>query len=163
MAVEIKQTLEREFEVNLTAQDLRTLTFAKLQELTDGKKGDKSANNDESPNDMQRNMLLRSLGHEQLADKLIMPLNEVSKETDAYALFIPGIEGVISPILYTLCQNIEIPIYALQLHKYCREEVLSNIISLISQVIATFLILIKIFFFQLNPFFSFAVGYFEFI
>lgn len=29
MAVEIKQTLEREFEVFLTAQDIRTLTFAR--------------------------------------------------------------------------------------------------------------------------------------
>ena len=33
MAVEIKQTLEREFEVFLTAQDIRGLTFAKLAEL----------------------------------------------------------------------------------------------------------------------------------
>lgn len=33
MAVEIKQTLEREFEVYLTAQDIRGLTFAKLAEL----------------------------------------------------------------------------------------------------------------------------------
>lgn len=33
MAVEIKQTLEREFEVFLTAQDIRSLTFAKLQEI----------------------------------------------------------------------------------------------------------------------------------
>lgn len=29
MAVEIKQTLEREFEIFLTAQDIRTLTFAR--------------------------------------------------------------------------------------------------------------------------------------
>lgn len=29
MAVEIKQSLEREFEIFLTAQDIRTLTFAK--------------------------------------------------------------------------------------------------------------------------------------
>lgn len=30
MAVEIKQTLEREFEIFLTAQDIRTLTFARF-------------------------------------------------------------------------------------------------------------------------------------
>lgn len=33
MAVEIKQTLEREFEVFLTPQDIRGMTFAKLQEI----------------------------------------------------------------------------------------------------------------------------------
>ncbi|KPJ13004.1 Fatty acid synthase [Papilio machaon] len=34
MAVEIKQTLEREFEIFLTAQDIRTLTFARYIRLT---------------------------------------------------------------------------------------------------------------------------------
>jgi len=33
MAVEIKQTLEREFEMFLSAQDIRGLTFARLTEL----------------------------------------------------------------------------------------------------------------------------------
>lgn len=41
MAVEIKQTLEREFEVFLTAQDIRGLTFAKLAEL--GAKSEENA------------------------------------------------------------------------------------------------------------------------
>lgn len=33
MAVEIKQTLEREFQVFLTPQDIRGMTFSKLQDL----------------------------------------------------------------------------------------------------------------------------------
>jgi hypothetical protein len=37
MAVEIKQSLEREFEVFLTAQEIRSLTFARLQELSAAK------------------------------------------------------------------------------------------------------------------------------
>lgn len=70
MAVEIKQALEREFEVILTAQELRSLTFGRLQELTDsGGKCDKSASLiQETPTntgDIQKNMLLRSLGNEQ--------------------------------------------------------------------------------------------------
>jgi fatty acid synthase len=39
MAVEIKQTLEREFEVFLTAQEIRSLTFARLAELSAAKLG----------------------------------------------------------------------------------------------------------------------------
>jgi fatty acid synthase len=49
MGVEIKQTLEREFEVFLTPQDIRSLTFAKLYEISaasenpeGGEKGSKS-------------------------------------------------------------------------------------------------------------------------
>lgn len=49
MGVEIKQTLEREFEVFLTPQDIRSLTFAKLYEIAaasenqeGGEKGGKS-------------------------------------------------------------------------------------------------------------------------
>lgn len=138
MAVEIKQVLEREFDVNLTAQDLRTLTFAKLQELTDsGKKGEKSSSiKDGSTNDMQRNMLLRSIGLEETAYKIISPLNEIdkAKECGAYALYIPGIEGVVSPVLYTLCKDIEIPIFSLQLHAHYKEETLQDLISMISKV-----------------------------
>lgn len=37
MAVEIKQTLEREFEVFLSPQDIRGMTIAKLQEIAAAK------------------------------------------------------------------------------------------------------------------------------
>jgi len=35
MAVEIKQTLEREFDILLTAQDIRNLNFFKLRQMVD--------------------------------------------------------------------------------------------------------------------------------
>lgn len=146
MAVEIKQTLEREFDVNLTAQDLRTLTFAKLQEYTEGKAAGTTASTENDLMDIQQNMLLRSLGHEQMATKTIMPLNELASQTnsDACALFIPGIEGVISPVLYTLCKAIEIPMFALQLHAHCREESFQKLISLISEVNISFRLFINV-------------------
>lgn len=140
MAVEIKQALEREFEVILTAQELRGLTFARLQELTDsGAKGEMPSSGliavAESA-DVRRNTLLRSLGNEQMANKIIIPLNETetNKKCDTYGVFIPGVEGVISPVLHKLFKNIEIPIYALQLHNSCREEIFANLISTISKV-----------------------------
>lgn len=40
MGVEIKQTLEREFEVFLTPQDIRSLTFAKLYEISAASDGE---------------------------------------------------------------------------------------------------------------------------
>ena len=42
MAVEIKQTLEREFEIFLTAQDIRSMTFSKLIEMSKMEDSDKN-------------------------------------------------------------------------------------------------------------------------
>lgn len=44
MGVEIKQTLEREFEVFLTPQDIRSLTFAKLHEISAASDSEDKAN-----------------------------------------------------------------------------------------------------------------------
>ena len=38
-AIEIKETLEREFEVYLTPQEIRNLTFASLDELSAANQG----------------------------------------------------------------------------------------------------------------------------
>lgn len=138
MAVEIKQALEREFEVILTPQDLRTLTFGKLQELSDGGKGVKfgATEVDSVMEATQKNMLLRSLGDEELADQVIVPLNvtEENKKNEAFGVFVPGIEGVISTSLHTLCKDIKLPIYALQLNTYSREESFSKVVSLVAKV-----------------------------
>lgn len=138
MAVEIKQVIEREFEINLTAQDLRTLTFAKLQELTDAKTKDDipdKALKSISLADMQKNMLFRSLGEEKTADQTILQLNEVPlNEHDSCALLIPGVEGVVSPILRKMASVIEIPVYGLQTHGMRDETNFSNLISSLSKV-----------------------------
>lgn len=139
MAVEIKQALEREFDVVLTAQELRNLTFGRLQELTDsGGKCDKPIQNLlDSPSkftDIRTNMLLRSLGNEETANQIIIPLNDTNIECDTCVMFIPGVEGVSSPVLQKMSENIEVPVYALQLHAYSKEESLSNLISSVSPV-----------------------------
>lgn len=140
MGVEIKQALDREFDANFTAQDLRALTFAKLQELTEkGLINNKALmKEDEAINlaDIQRNMLLRSIGDEKTAKELFLPLNNVGQNnnTDALALYIPGIEGVISPISHKFFKQIELPMYGLQLHKACREDNLQKLISSFSEV-----------------------------
>lgn len=139
MAVEIKQALEREFEIILSAPELRALTFGKLQELTDsiGKGNNVSAkDSDESKTiaGVRRNMMLRSLGNEKMANDLILPLNKIDKPSDICALFITGIEGVISKDLAKSCKCIEIPIYALQLNVNFNAKTLTELISSISKV-----------------------------
>lgn len=141
MAVEIKQALEREFEIILTAPELRTLTFGKLQELTDSiGKGDKlsakSLDASKSIADVQRNMILRSLGNEKTANEVIIPLNktDTNKSSDVCALFVAGIEGVASADLAKSCKLIEIPIYALQLNAFSNAKTFPELISSISKV-----------------------------
>lgn len=139
MAVEIKQALEREFEIILTAPELRALTFGKLQELTDsiGKGNNVSAKDPDTSKtiaDVQRNMILRSLGNEKTANEVIIPLNKTDKPSDACALFITGIEGVASGDLDKSFKCIEIPIHVLQLNAFFNAKTLPELISSISKV-----------------------------
>lgn len=137
MAVEIKQALEREFEIVLTAPELRTLTFGRLQELTDsmGKGNNVTATDSDTSKSMaERNMLLRTLGDEKKINDVIIPLNAIDKPSDACALFITGIEGVASSDLDKSCKCIEVPIYALQLNVFFNAKTLPELISSISKV-----------------------------
>lgn len=52
MAVEIKQTLEREFEIFLSPQDIRGLTFAKLQEMSSKEKDSSPVDAEPTPGGM---------------------------------------------------------------------------------------------------------------
>lgn len=138
MAVEIKQALEREFEIILSAPELRALTFGKLQELTDSiGKGNAMAKDPETSKlaDEHQNMILRySLGDEKTAHEIIIPLNETDKPNDVCALFITGIEGVMSKDLRQSCKCIEVPIYALQLNPFSEAQTLGELMSSISKV-----------------------------
>jgi len=51
MVVEIKQILEREFDIFFTAQEIRNLTFAKLNEISNANTGD---NNTQIENSIDR-------------------------------------------------------------------------------------------------------------
>lgn len=136
MAVEIKQVLERDFEINITVSELRAMTFGKLQELTDSiSKGEKPSKL-EKP-EISRKILFRTLGDEKTADEIIVPLNvaDTNEECDTCALLISGVEGVISPALYTQCKGIEVPVYALQYHAHCRVETFAELVRLVAKVI----------------------------
>lgn len=137
MAIEIKHVLERDFGIDITASELRALTFAKLQEITDSiSKGGKLFNFQKS--EIPRKILFRTLGDEETAGEMIIPLNvaDINEPSDTCALFISGMEGMIYPEIYTLCKSIEIPVYALQYHTHCKVETFSELVPIIAKVIA---------------------------
>ncbi|XP_043067726.1 fatty acid synthase isoform X1 [Drosophila bipectinata] len=125
MAVEIKQTLERDFELILTPQDLRLLTFQKLQEFVDAKKKE---NNDGLPmifaSDSKllgMDLLIRNLGDEVHCDKIVVPLATratLSKESLPPNIIIPGLEGTAGRAWYQLGSALHSRAIVLQLHQF---------------------------------------------
>ncbi|XP_050425474.1 fatty acid synthase [Adelges cooleyi] len=126
MAVEIKQTLERQFEVFLTPQDIRSLTFAKLQEIesSDDKNEKKTEDIKSITNlpDVGLNYLIRVVGDEATAYNSIMRIpslcddgSTIEQPTSSQrTLFvIPGLEGI-SSIMEPLAKNLDMQILCLQ-------------------------------------------------
>jgi len=65
MAVEIKQTLEREYDIFLTAEDIRNLNFSKLMSYKEREKAQTRQNNEKTKFGIQ--MLIRIFGNEKLS------------------------------------------------------------------------------------------------
>ncbi|XP_060866838.1 fatty acid synthase-like [Metopolophium dirhodum] len=126
MAVEIKQTLERQFEVFLTPQDIRSMTFAKLQEI--GSSDDKEKEADFEPKsiaqmpDVGLGYLIRAIGEESSAYNSVMRIPSLCEDgsvveqptTKLNTLFvIPGLEGI-SSIMEPLSKNLNMQVLCLQ-------------------------------------------------
>lgn len=121
MAVEIRQMLEREYELFLTPQDLRSLTFVKLQELTASRDvGEVETSklkfaSEDVPVGVE--LMLRNLGDEKTAHKTILRLTSQDNSTKhtACVLLIPGIEGVAGNAWRNVANSLSLPAYMLQL------------------------------------------------
>lgn len=127
MAVEIKQTLEREFEVFLTPQDIRGMTFSKLQDIA--KASEKPDNNDPEQGDKLENKLpqeglahlLRVIGDEFSSGQPVVRLPSLVNDgsvieelsTNETVFMIPGVEGV-SSIMEPLAKNLSAQALCLQ-------------------------------------------------
>lgn len=88
MTVEIKQMLEREFEVFLTAPELRAITFKKLEEMSSTNTMEKTVNETDS---IAQNLLFRNFGDEQTSGETILRINDILvDEKKTHSLFVPG-------------------------------------------------------------------------
>ncbi|CAD6237321.1 GSCOCG00002249001-RA-CDS, partial [Cotesia congregata] len=120
MAVEIKQSLEREFEIFLTAQDIRGLNFAKLIEMSSKSNDLESTPKSEpTPRDTEiltgMKLLIRLLGKDvELSETCVkLPTKEEAGRNQVF--LIPGIEGFGS-VFYNLANKIKSPATCLQLN-----------------------------------------------
>ncbi|XP_050353261.1 fatty acid synthase-like [Nymphalis io] len=127
MAVEIKQTLEREFEIFLTAQDIRSLTLARLEEIAIKKKAESSTSVSSHPFILDKaaglRVLMRNFGDENLTSEpfIYMPSmvndsseTDVSVQENELTMFVlPGIEGCAAEMA-ALCRRLKVKICVLQ-------------------------------------------------
>lgn len=100
MGVEVHQTLERDFEIQMTMKDVQLLTFSKMRELT------KSSNS--APKEAEKVEL--PLPH--IGEHVIVSLNQV-KNNQKPLFMIHNINGTVDP-LRTLASCLSCPVFGLQ-------------------------------------------------
>lgn len=129
MGVEILQILERDFDLVLTSQELRSLTLNQLEKLV-ASNASGNVNNEKSFN---IEMLLTSFGDEKTSSKIILKLNTIDSK-DKKILIIPGFEGMASGIWYEIAEKLNVPTYALQLASTVGENDFEEIFNKIKEV-----------------------------
>lgn len=98
MAVEIKQTLERDFDIITTAQDIRNINFAKLKEMTIAGQEKNISDTDkiDTSNLEDLGMMVRKTTDSDFVPDILIEL-VTKKEVDRGNIFLlPGIEGCFS-------------------------------------------------------------------
>lgn len=136
--LEILQTLERDFEIILTPQSLRSMTFQKLKDYGTG------LNTEQIDQIKAQNMsdytaLLKNVGDESTSDITILKLSgpegiEIENPVNS-ALIIPGVDGMTGKVWNELSKLIDFPTYILQLLKTADSTSIDELIALILQVI----------------------------
>lgn len=130
MGVEIQQILERDYDLVLSTQELRSLTLGQLEKLVTSNDG---GVNTRLPIGIE--MLLTSFGNEETSSEVILQLNKSStSSSDEKVLIIPGFEGMASDVWFKIAEKISHPTYLLQLATTVEEEDLEKIFEKISQV-----------------------------
>lgn len=138
MTVELKQTLEREYEIFLTTQELRALTFSKIAELAKARETQepqsmlKSA---EESNPKYKNLFVGNLGEEKLSDETILSFGDkTSNSSECGALMIPGIEGIAGEVWFKIANGVKFATSVLQLKKTSFAKTLEESVEIIENV-----------------------------
>ncbi|XP_022835183.1 fatty acid synthase-like isoform X1 [Spodoptera litura] len=141
MALEINQILEREFKIFLTAQDVRTLTFARLLELTALRKPISSASNSRLTNDegaVGLRVLIRNFGDEKTVSKPIVYMPSMVShgvEVPEHMIFmLPGLDSNAAQ-LEPLCKRLKVKVCVLQLGVEHKNENMHQMVNRLYQIV----------------------------
>ncbi|XP_077296456.1 fatty acid synthase-like [Arctopsyche grandis] len=137
MSVEIKQSLEREFEIFLTAQDIRTLSFSRLLELSAQREAEASTSADAKSSEglTGYKILIRNVGDELTASEPFVSMStmfsdgkesDLESKSDMTLFMIPGIEGMATS-LESISKRLKCQVTVLQLGYDHPDETIKNI------------------------------------
>lgn len=132
MSNEIRQALERDFDIRLTTEDIKLLTINRLAELASVKDQLPIALKADEPAELFGPKLIENLGNESTRNANIIEGNAAAVsvgESEQCVLVIPGIEGVASDALINFCRNLKMPAFILQLHTTHRMNDLNDVIA----------------------------------
>jgi len=116
MTVEIQQTLERDHDLIIPAQELRSMNLSQLLKLANNRDPTNQSKLKILPQTVPSGLavLLRNFGDETNSDKTILQLESLSEESDVKALIVPGIEGMAGQSWYSIAQSLKCRSYILQ-------------------------------------------------
>jgi len=133
MGTEIKQTLERNYDIVLSAQEIRVLTFAKLQELssTSGEivkeQQSLTANTTATASsNVSLNMLLMQWPSNEVLPKQALVRLKTKSSNGPMLFVVHGIEGLVKPLEY-VASELERPFWGLQSIEQAPHETISEL------------------------------------
>lgn len=135
MGVEIQQILERDYDVVISSQEMRSLTLSQLEKRVHSKESGEAQSNMVDgvvPQDLA--FLLSSFGDESQCDKTILKLKSATDKGNTKVLIVPGFEGMAGEVWYTVAKNIQHPTYILQLGNATHATDLKQMLDAVSKV-----------------------------
>lgn len=134
MGVEIQQILERDYDVVISSQEMRSLTLSQLEKRVNSKEaGDATGMANESlTQDLA--FLMASFGDEATSDKTILKLTSSSDVGGTKALIIPGFEGMAGNVWHQVAKDLKFPTYILQLGNATEIANLNEMLEAVSKV-----------------------------
>jgi fatty acid synthase, animal type len=133
MTVEIQQTLERDYDLVIPAQELRSMTIAQLVKAAKKQEfGDEGgAGKSNTPTGI--GMLIRNLGDEKNSEQTCLRLQSRAFEHGFRTLIIPGIEGMGGKTWYNLAEHLNSNVFILQLKKTSYATTVDEVFNIIQQ------------------------------
>lgn len=129
---EIRQILERDYDMHVSTDDIRTLTIARLSEMSNEQEKQPIALAAVETKEMFSPASIQYMGDESTKNLNIIKANaaaETADDTVPCVLVIPGVEGVASEPLRKFCQRLRMPAFILQLHTTHRMTNADDVIS----------------------------------
>lgn len=130
MNIEIKQMLERDYDIQVSTEDIRLLTVAKLAEISTDK--GTLPNVEVETKSILDQTLIEHMGNESTKSLNIIKGNtaaEIADDSTPCVLVIPGIGGVASELLIKFCRRLKMPAFILQLHTTHRMNNVEDVVA----------------------------------